>query len=286
MDARGGGARVIPYPRSRQLLSDFLSVARRTHTVHALVEVDVTLPRRRLREHRARTGEKLSFTAFVITCLARTVDEDRSVQGYRLGRRRLVVADDVDVCVLVEHDAGGGQRLATPYVIRAANRRDYVEIHRELRAVQAGGGGVRRMEAGGWIPGFVGRCLWRWLRMRPRLWTRVAGTVCVTSVGMFGEGAGWGIPITGHTLQLTIGGIATRPAFGAGGQLEARDLLSLTVSVDHDVVDGAPAARFVERLRERLERGDGVPEGRWSIAAGRFPPGPIHPLSAPRAARA
>jgi hypothetical protein len=57
------GARVLPYPRSRQLLSDFLAIAGRRHTVHALVEVDVTVSRQLLREHRAHAGEPLSFTA-------------------------------------------------------------------------------------------------------------------------------------------------------------------------------------------------------------------------------
>jgi pyruvate/2-oxoglutarate dehydrogenase complex dihydrolipoamide acyltransferase (E2) component len=30
------------------------------------------------------------------------------------------------------------------------------------------------------------------------------------------------------------------------------------VSVDHDIVDGAPAARFVRRLRALVEAGDGL----------------------------
>ena len=43
------------------------------------------------------------------------------------------------------------------------------------------------------------------------------------------------------------------------GRLVERDYLQLTVSVDHDVVDGAPAARFVSRLRELLTAGDSIP---------------------------
>jgi pyruvate/2-oxoglutarate dehydrogenase complex dihydrolipoamide acyltransferase (E2) component len=35
-------------------------------------------------------------------------------------------------------------------------------------------------------------------------------------------------------------------------------MLDLTVSVDHDIVDGAPAARFVNNLRTRLENADGM----------------------------
>ena len=38
-------------------------------------------------------------------------------------------------------------------------------------------------------------------------------------------------------------------------------MLSLTVAFDHDVVDGAPAARFVQRLVELIESGYGLAEG-------------------------
>jgi pyruvate/2-oxoglutarate dehydrogenase complex dihydrolipoamide acyltransferase (E2) component len=256
--AEGDGFRVVPFSGARRTIADYLSVARRKHLVHALVEVDVTLPRRILAEHRARTGETLSFTAFVVAALAKAVDADRAVQAYRAGRRKLVVFDDVDVCVLVEHDAGEGRRIASPHVVRAANRRAYLDIHREIRAAQAGDT-LRRMDAGGRLPGFAGRWFWRMLGRRPRLWKRLGGTVSVTSVGMFGRGAGWGIPISAYTLMLTVGGIAARPGFAPGGQVERREHLCLTVSVDHDVVDGGPAARFIQRLSGLLESGHGLP---------------------------
>jgi pyruvate/2-oxoglutarate dehydrogenase complex dihydrolipoamide acyltransferase (E2) component len=89
------------------------------------------------------------------------------------------------------------------------------------------------------------------------LWKRVAGTVGVTSVGMFGSGGGWGVTPTNYPLQLTVGGISEKPRY-ADGELEPREFLHLTVTVDHDVVDGAPAARFVERLRELVEAASGL----------------------------
>jgi pyruvate/2-oxoglutarate dehydrogenase complex dihydrolipoamide acyltransferase (E2) component len=42
------------------------------------------------------------------------------------------------------------------------------------------------------------------------------------------------------------------------GQIAIREYLSLTVSLDHDVIDGAPAARFVTRLKELIESGFGL----------------------------
>jgi hypothetical protein len=43
-----------------------------------------------------------------------------------------------------------------------------------------------------------------------------------------------------------------------GGQIALRDYLSLTITVDHDIVDGAPAARFTERLKDLIESGYGL----------------------------
>ena len=255
MSPGGPGYRVVPYSGARRGTAHYPGVAGRKHPVHAW------RPTSRGRgawcASTARTGEALSFIAFVIACLARAVDEDRRVRAYRLGRKRLIVFDDVDVCVLVEHEADEGPPVASPYVIRAANRRPYLEIHRELRGVQTTSP-LREMQAGGRIPGFAWRWFWRVLERRPHLHRRVAGTVGVTAVGMFGRGAGWGIPISDYTLVLTVGGIAERPAFAADGAIERRESLSLTVSGDHDVVDGAPAARFIQRLEERLESGHGL----------------------------
>jgi hypothetical protein len=54
-------------------------------------------------------------------------------------------------------------------------------------------------------------------------------------------------------------GIARKPAV-VEERVEPRDLLNITVAFDHDVVDGAPAARFVQRLVELIEDGYGLEE--------------------------
>jgi pyruvate/2-oxoglutarate dehydrogenase complex dihydrolipoamide acyltransferase (E2) component len=35
-----------------------------------------------------------------------------------------------------------------------------------------------------------------------------------------------------------------------------REYLNVTISFDHDIVDGAPAARFTQRLKELIEAAD------------------------------
>jgi pyruvate/2-oxoglutarate dehydrogenase complex dihydrolipoamide acyltransferase (E2) component len=74
---------------------------------------------------------------------------------------------------------------------------------------------------------------------------------------MFGQGGGWGLPVPAHSLQITLGGIAQKPGV-ADDRIEIREYLSVTISLDHDVVDGAPAARFTRCFQELVEQGAGL----------------------------
>ena len=57
--------------------------------------------------------------------------------------------------------------------------------------------------------------------------------------------------------MMTVGGIGAKPAV-VDGQIATRDYLNLTISFDHDIIDGAPAARFTRRLKELIESGNGL----------------------------
>ena len=81
---------VVPYPKYRRWM---VTAFRSTHhkpMIHGLLEVDVTRPRAHLREHKAKTGESLSFTAFLIACLAKAVEEHKAVQAFRQGQQALL----------------------------------------------------------------------------------------------------------------------------------------------------------------------------------------------------
>ncbi len=241
-------------PRRREII-DSLEVGVRRHIVHALLELDVTDARAALRAHEAATGVRLSFTAFIVASLARAIDQDRLLHAYRDWRGRLVLFEDVDVVTLIESEVGGA---AVPHILRAANRRPLGDLHDEIRRIQREpaasaqrSGPLQRLST--FTPSALRRLFLRALRGSPHALRRAAGTTLVTAVGMFGSGAGWAIGIVPlHTLALTVGGIARRPGV-VDGRIEPREYLSLTASVDHDIVDGAPAARFVERLRRIVE---------------------------------
>jgi pyruvate/2-oxoglutarate dehydrogenase complex dihydrolipoamide acyltransferase (E2) component len=53
------------------------------------------------------------------------------------------------------------------------------------------------------------------------------------------------------TLTLTIGTIERKLALRDGQAVE-RDVIHLNLSVDHDIIDGAPLMRFAERFRQIL----------------------------------
>lgn len=261
MSSKQVGFKVVPYPVVRLRITDFLELMHRKHIVHGLTEVDVTSPRKIIHEYKAKTGESLSFTAFIIGCLAKAIDEDKQMHAYRKSMKKLVIFDDVDVNTLIEHEVDGA-KIATPHVFRAANRKTVLELHSEMRQSQQQK--THEFKTVPWreriffsLPAFIRVFLLGALTKSPHLRKRVEGTVVVTAVGMFGKGAGWGIPMTIYTLGVTLGGITEKPGI-VDGRIEPREYLSVTISVDHDIIDGAPMARFSARFKELIEGSYGL----------------------------
>jgi len=70
---------------------------------------------------------------------------------------------------------------------------------------------------------------------------------------MFAGGGGFAIaPPTLASLLVVVGGLSKR-ARVIDERIVVRDVLDLTVTIDHNVVDGAPATRFGAELRSVLE---------------------------------
>ncbi len=250
---------LVPYPKLRRTMAVAMRIWQHKPMIYGLLEVDVTRPRAFLREHKATTGEPLSFTAFIIACVGKAVDENKAVQAFRKGSKHLVVFDDVDVATTIERDMAG-QKVPLIYVIRAANHKAFREIHREIRADQEQDvakvfAGFKAFEL---LPTVLStKFLWWMLRRYPQLHKQVGGTVMLTAVGMFGKGSGWGIPVAEPTISITLGGISEKPDV-IDGQIAIREYLCMTLSFDHSIIDGAPAARFTQRLKDLIESGYGL----------------------------
>ena len=103
--------------------------------MHGLIEVDVSRARAYLRDQKAKTGEALSFTAFLIACLAQAVEEHKAVQASHKGSKHLILFEEVDVLTYIERGAAG-HSLPMPSIIRVANHKTVREIHQEIRAAQ------------------------------------------------------------------------------------------------------------------------------------------------------
>ena len=127
--------KVIPYSKLRRGLATMMRSAKRKSNIHGLFEVDVTNARKYLCEHKAQTGESLSFTAFIITCLSRAVDENKSLHAYHKGRKHLAIFDEVDVSTPIERDVAS-QKQPIIYIVRAANTKTFLEVHQEIRHAQ------------------------------------------------------------------------------------------------------------------------------------------------------
>ncbi|NPV87369.1 MAG: dehydrogenase [Anaerolineae bacterium] len=251
---------VQPFPRNRLLMVDGGKLARQRHTIHGLVEFDITEARQKLRRYRQQTGETLSFSTFFLACLGTAIDQDKQMHACRDGRGRVVIFDDVDVNMLFEVEVDGVKAIR-PHILRGVNHKTLGELEQEIRAFQQGGHAASR-EAGfiEWfvrLPGFVRRLFLRFLLKNPQWMKELYGTVLLSSVVMFGRGSGWGIPQPNHVLQVTLGGMAEKPGV-VNRRVEIREYLSVTVSFDHDVIDGAPAARFIQRLKKLVEGGYGL----------------------------
>ena len=261
MSTKEESYQIIPFPKIRRLMVDGGRLGRQKHLIHGLVEMDVTRARQAIRDYKEKTSETLSFTAFVMTCLGRAVDLNKHMQAYRTWWDRLVLFDDVDVNTMFEVEVDG-RKIIRPHIIRAVNRKTFQEIHKEIRTFQTKHEDSREASFINWfvlLPAFIRRLFLQSLFKSPRLLKDMNGTVSLTAVGMFGNGAGWGIPVSNHTLQITLGGLAEKPVL-INGQVENREYLCVTISIDHDIVDGAPAARFVQRMKELVESGHGLNE--------------------------
>ena len=245
---------VLPFPPERGIVVDAGYLGTGRHVIYGLVEVDVTRARELRRKLSERDGTQLSFTAFIVASLARAISENPKVQAYRDWRGRLVVFHDVDVVTMIEARKGG---VAIPHIIRNADCRSVRDISAEIRAIQASPGKSEQQGAlvrlAPRIPRFLRLLFFRVVKRNPRWFKDLQGTVVLTSVGMFGRSGGWGIGfLPTHTLGITVGGIARKPGV-YDDRVDVREYLHLTLSFDHDIVDGAPAARFARSLTELIE---------------------------------
>jgi len=78
------------------------------------------------------------------------------------------------------------------------------------------------------------------------------GTISLTNVGVFGVDTGTPILVPGEAAILGLGAVRRRP-WEHDGEVALRDVVTLSLSFDHRVVDGEQGARFLADLGALLE---------------------------------
>ncbi|MFW9808545.1 MAG: 2-oxo acid dehydrogenase subunit E2 [Candidatus Thorarchaeota archaeon] len=258
------GYRREPVPKSRKLIIEMSDFAVKKHRMVGLFEADVTEARRKLHEYKQVTGESISFTGWIAACVGKAVDEHKQVHSLMIGKH-FIIFDDVNINILIETTIEG-RPYPVNFILKSANTKTVKEINQEIRTAQQKketdytedkeNRSIKMLLS---APKFLRDLLfWRKVRKDPFFIKERMGTVSVTSIGRFAKSGGWAIPIGLYSLSIAVGGIAEKPRF-VDENIVNREFLALTVTLDHDVVDGAPATRFVSRFIELLEEGYGLP---------------------------
>lgn len=260
-----GTYKIKAFSKVRQVLSDFYDISVKKTNVIGLIELDVEKARRIIDKYESETGIKLSFTGWLIKCIAQAVIKHKEVQAYRIKRNKIIVFDNVHVNVMVERTISSGKKIPINHIIKFANKKSVQDITKEIREVQE-----RKVDEQNQIvegtpgfymklysiaPKFLKNLIIRRKLENTKFFIENAGTVTVTSLGMFARGlSGWAVPFTTSTLSIAVGGIKKKPIID-DGKLEEHEFLNLTIQIDHKIVDGAPSARFVSTLSALIESG-------------------------------
>ena len=249
------GYRSEPLTFNRQMVAASASVTKEKNTIHCITETDISFPRRLMKEHFEKTGEKISLTAYIVRCLASVIQDHPEFNSFIRGRR-LIILDDLTISVLIERELDK-EKVPEPIGILKAQDKTIRQIQSEIRDAQKNKGDkLGNLSGATWvrfIPNFLLRAFVRIAEKNIRMAQRY-GKVCVTAVGMFSKDAAWFIPHGSATVLVTVGGISGK-IVETEGNFVSREHLCLTVSFDHNIVDGAPAARFTSQFTDIIKSG-------------------------------
>jgi len=176
-----------------------------------------------LAELEMKYGARISFTDFVIKAAARAI-LDHPIVNSSLQGNEIRIFSQVNIGVAVAIEGG----LIVP-VVKNADTKSLVEISVELKrlAEKARTGTLSTEEITG-------------------------GTFSITNLGAYGIDMFNPIISPGQSAILGVCRIVDRP-IAIKRQVALRSMMNLCLSFDHRVMDGAPAARYLQKVKELLE---------------------------------
>ncbi len=214
----------------RRKIAEHMVLAKRTIPHYGYVDecdvTDLVRLRQSLRETYERAGVKLTFLAFFVKAAAAALKEVPLVNAsLDEAAGEIVLHDRYHVGVAVATPGG----LVVP-VVRDADRKDLGQVAADIaRLSEAARAGRSKRE------------------------DLLGGTFTVTSIGNIG--GLFSTPVINHPEVgiLGIGKVVTRPVFDAAGQVRPAEMVYLSFSFDHRVVDGAVGAAFGNAVKRRLQ---------------------------------
>jgi pyruvate dehydrogenase E2 component (dihydrolipoamide acetyltransferase) len=167
----------------------------------------------------------VSYTAIIVKASANALQEHRQINS-SLNNNQIMVYDDINVGVATNTENG----LTVP-VIRKTNSKSLREIDTAIAelSTRAREGKLSKEEVSG-------------------------GTFTVTNLGMCEVDFFTPIINPPEAAILGVGRIVEKP-IAVQGKVEVRPMMMLSLSYDHRIVDGAPAAEFLRTIKNNIEKG-------------------------------
>jgi len=210
---------VIPLSGFRKTSAERVSLSFKT-APHSTVVMEVDVSKA------AELHEKLqvSYTTILVAAVAKALKENAIINSTLEGNQ-IKIFDDVNVGVAVATKHG----LVVP-VIHNADRKSLKEIDLAIKELteKAREGKLAKEELTG-------------------------GTFTITNLGMYGVEFFTPIINPPEAAILGVGNITEKPV-AINGRVEVKPKTMLSLSYDHRIVDGAPAAEFLRKIKEKIEK--------------------------------
>ena len=245
------------FPKRRKLVADIAWLSRSRHAMRGMIEVDITDARSSIHEWRRRTGKPLSFTSFLVSSVAKAVAANPEVNACHASRGRIAYFEDVNVLTMIEVPDFDGMKIPVGHLIKAADKLEVGGIQDTIdrfRSNYNDASETRLQDLLTKFPQSVRRMLFARMPLNPDFVQKNIGTVIVSAVGMFlPRHAAWALGQSNHTVSLWVGSTMERLCM-IKGNITPRTMACITIDLDHNIIDGAPAARFIAMLVKMIEK--------------------------------
>ncbi|MCP5469809.1 MAG: pyruvate dehydrogenase complex dihydrolipoamide acetyltransferase [Chlamydiales bacterium] len=194
-----------------------------TQKINAMPMIDL---REQLKQHNL----KITFNDIIIRAAALALRAHPNVNaGFNSVNNTIISFKTIDISIAVSVEDG----LITP-IIRHADFKDMGEISTEVKSL------VKKAQAG---------------KLKETEYK--GGSFCISNLGMYGIDEFVAVINPPQAAILAVGGIVEE-AVVHQGHVVAGKTLTLTLSADHRVIDGADAAQFLKSLQHLLENPIGL----------------------------